>query len=45
MKTSPYLTIGATRWCIEKGVVIVGYDSITATTSRIRRACSTIRER
>jgi len=26
MKTSPYLTIGATLWCIEKGVVIVGYD-------------------
>ena len=26
MKTSPYLTIGATMWLIEKGVVIVGYD-------------------
>jgi arylformamidase len=26
MKRSPYLTIGATEWCIEKGVVIVGYD-------------------
>ena len=26
MKQSPYLTIGATMWCIEKGVVIVGYD-------------------
>jgi kynurenine formamidase len=26
MKSSPYLTIGATEWCIEKGVVIVGYD-------------------
>ena len=26
MKQSPYLTIGATLWCIEKGVVIVGYD-------------------
>jgi kynurenine formamidase len=26
MKTSPYLTIGATRWLIAKGVVIVGYD-------------------
>jgi arylformamidase len=26
MKESPYLTIGATEWCIEKGVVIVGYD-------------------
>jgi kynurenine formamidase len=26
MKESPYLTIGATLWCIEKGVVIVGYD-------------------
>ena len=26
MKQSPYLTIGATEWCIEKGVVIVGYD-------------------
>jgi len=26
MKTSPYLTIEATRWLIEKGVVIVGYD-------------------
>ncbi|TMJ98485.1 MAG: hypothetical protein E6G74_18850 [Alphaproteobacteria bacterium] len=26
MKESPYLTIGATMWCIEKGVVIVGYD-------------------
>jgi kynurenine formamidase len=26
MKTSPHLTIDATMWCIEKGVVIVGYD-------------------
>jgi arylformamidase len=26
MKDSPHLTIGATMWCIEKGVVIVGYD-------------------
>jgi|SRR5450631_4483105 arylformamidase len=26
MKESPYLTIGATMWCIEMGVVIVGYD-------------------
>jgi kynurenine formamidase len=26
MKASPYLTIGATDWCIGKGVVIVGYD-------------------
>jgi arylformamidase len=26
MNESPYLTIGATTWCIEKGVVIVGYD-------------------
>jgi arylformamidase len=26
MKTSPYLTIDATRWLIEKGAVIVGYD-------------------
>ena len=26
MKDSPYLTIGATMWCIDKGVVIVGYD-------------------
>jgi arylformamidase len=26
MKVSPYLTIGATMWCIDKGVVIVGYD-------------------
>jgi arylformamidase len=26
MKASPYLTIGATEWCISKGVVIVGYD-------------------
>jgi arylformamidase len=26
MKESPYLTIGATQWCIDKGVVIVGYD-------------------
>ncbi len=26
MKESPYLTIGATKWCIGKGVVIVGYD-------------------
>ena len=26
MKTSPYLTIDATTWCIEQGVVIVGYD-------------------
>jgi arylformamidase len=26
MKQSPYLTIGATMWLIDKGVVIVGYD-------------------
>ena len=26
MKQSPYLTIDATIWCIDKGVVIVGYD-------------------
>src|SRR6202167_2503283 len=26
MKASPYLTIGATEWLIERGVVIVGYD-------------------
>jgi arylformamidase len=26
MTQSPYLTIDATMWCIEKGVVIVGYD-------------------
>ena len=26
MKLSPYLTIGATRWFIDRGVVIVGYD-------------------
>ena len=26
MKDSPYLTIGATEWLIEKGVVVVGYD-------------------
>jgi arylformamidase len=26
MRESPYLTIGATMWCIDKGVVIVGYD-------------------
>jgi kynurenine formamidase len=26
MKLSPYLTIGATRWFIDNGVVIVGYD-------------------
>ena len=26
MKASPYLTIGATRWLIDKGAVIVGYD-------------------
>lgn len=26
MTRSPYLTIGATMWCIEMGVVIVGYD-------------------
>jgi arylformamidase len=26
MKDSPYLTIGATLWSIDKGVVIVGYD-------------------
>ena len=26
MKRSPYLTIGATTWCIERGAVIVGYD-------------------
>jgi kynurenine formamidase len=26
MTDSPYLTIDATMWCIEKGVVIVGYD-------------------
>lgn len=26
MTELPYLTIGATKWCIDKGVVIVGYD-------------------
>jgi len=26
MKLSPYLTIAATRWFIDRGVVIVGYD-------------------
>jgi kynurenine formamidase len=26
MNESPYLTIAATQWCIDKGVVIVGYD-------------------
>ena len=26
MKASPYLTIGATQWFIDKGVAIVGYD-------------------
>lgn len=26
MTESPYLTIGATMWCIDRGVVIVGYD-------------------
>jgi hypothetical protein len=26
MKDSPYLTIGATQWLIDKAVVIVGYD-------------------
>jgi len=26
MKLSPYLTIGATRWFIDRGIVIVGYD-------------------
>jgi arylformamidase len=26
MMESPYLTIGATNWCIEHGIVIVGYD-------------------
>ena len=26
MSESPYLTIGATRWCIDMGVVVVGYD-------------------
>jgi arylformamidase len=26
MKESPYLTIDATMWCIDKGMVIVGYD-------------------
>jgi len=26
MKLSPYLTIGATRWFIDQGVVVVGYD-------------------
>ena len=25
-KRSPYLTSGATRWCIDRGVVVVGYD-------------------
>ena len=25
-KRSPYLTSGATQWCIDKGVVVVGYD-------------------
>ena len=26
MKRAPYLTSDATRWCIDKGVVLVGYD-------------------
>ena len=26
MKTSPYLTIGATQWLIDHGVIVVGYD-------------------
>ena len=26
MKASPYLTIGATQWLIDHGIVIVGYD-------------------
>jgi arylformamidase len=26
MRESPYLTIGATMWCIAQGVVVVGYD-------------------
>ena len=26
MKRAPYLTADATRWCIEEGVVLVGYD-------------------
>jgi arylformamidase len=26
MQQSPYLTIGATKWCVEQRVVIVGYD-------------------
>src|SRR5262249_58122838 len=26
MKESPYLTIGATMWGIQKGVMLVGYD-------------------
>jgi arylformamidase len=26
MKRSPYLSSDATRWCIDKGVVLVGYD-------------------
>jgi len=26
MKASPYLTIGATQWLIDQGVVVVGYD-------------------
>jgi arylformamidase len=26
MKDSPYLSIGATMWCIRRGVVLVGYD-------------------
>ena len=43
MKNSPYLTIGATRWLIDKGAVIVGYDSITAMTSRTHRGFFIIR--
>ena len=26
MARSPYLSADATRWCIDKGVVLVGYD-------------------
>jgi kynurenine formamidase len=26
LSESPYLTIGATGWCIDMGVVLVGYD-------------------
>ena len=39
-KRAPYLRSDGTRWCIEKGVVLVGYDFYHGVDEPGRRACS-----